>query len=325
MEPLTTVIVASLAAGTAAAAQEVATDAIKTAYAALKKLVIDRFGKKADVADALAKVEARPDSPGRKATLEEELEAAGAGRDPEVAQQARALLDLLHQQGLAPGASYHATVHGSGAIAQGQGATAAGERGVAIGGSVHDSTIVSGDDNVVVRQSGDVQVGGIRARRIEADNVVSGVQAQGVTPSEAADWVALAGAIQRGEISADEIVAGSVVSGLQFLSGAPPSTPGELRREVAALRTQVQQAVARGEIGSTGDAEDVQDALERAETELARPEPDGKRVTRQLDTVAAILTGAAQVAQAAGKVGLEIVKLAPVAAALYQLALAILR
>jgi len=40
-------------------------------------------------------------------------------------------------------------LHGSGAIAQGPGAVAAGERGVAIGGSVQGSTIITGDENQV--------------------------------------------------------------------------------------------------------------------------------------------------------------------------------
>ena len=51
-------------------------------------------------------------------------------------QQARALLDLLTQHGLEPSVSYHAELHGSGAIAQGPGAVAAGEGGVAVGGDV---------------------------------------------------------------------------------------------------------------------------------------------------------------------------------------------
>lgn len=45
--------------------------------------------------------------------------------------------------------SYHAEVHGSGAIAQGPGAVAAGERGVAIGGNVQGGVIVTGNNNEV--------------------------------------------------------------------------------------------------------------------------------------------------------------------------------
>jgi hypothetical protein len=221
--------------------------------------------------------------------------------------------------------SYHTELHGSGASAQGPGAVAAGERGVAVGGNVQGGVIVTGDGNVVGDGSSrHEQKGGIRAGRIEAENVVDGVQVQGGTSAGAGDLVELARAIQSGGITAGEIKAGNVVSGLQFLAGRPPETRGELRQEVAALRRQVEQAVAAGEFTSRGDAEDVTGALQAAETELNRPQPDGRRVARKLRSAAEVLTGAAEAATAARKVGVEIIRLAPVAAALYQLAQAIL-
>jgi hypothetical protein len=181
--------------------------------------------------------------------------------------------------------------------------------------------IITGDGNVIGDHSSSrVQKGGIRAGRIEAENVVDGVQMQGGAPDDAAQLVELAQAIQRGGITAGEIKAGNVVSGLQFLTGAPPETPADLQSEVTALRRQVAQAVADGEISSVGDAEDVTDALDKAEEELNKPEPSGKRVVRKLNAAAEILTGVAGTAQAARNVGLEVIRLAPVAAALSQLA-----
>lgn len=57
----------------------------------------------------------------------------------------------------------------------------------------------------------DRATGGIHARRrIDAQNVVSGVQIQG-DPQEAAAWVSIAQNIRRGTISADEIKATNVV------------------------------------------------------------------------------------------------------------------
>jgi hypothetical protein len=213
-----------------------------------------------------------------------------------------------------------ARVEGSGAVAQGDGAVAAGERGVAVGGDA-SGTVITGDGNVVGDHSSSrVQKGGIRAGRIEAENVVDGVQMEGGAPDDAAQLVELAQAIHRGGITAGEIKAGNVVSGLQFLTGAPPETPADLQREVTALRRQVAQAVADGEISSVGDAEDVTDALDKAEEELNKPEPSGKRVVRKLNAAAEILTGVAGTAQAARNVGLEVIRLAPVAAALSQLA-----
>ena len=205
--------------------------------------------------------------------------------------------------------SFHAEVHGGGAIAQGIGNTVVGPGGL----------IIKGDGNVVAHQ-GRVQTGGISAGRIEAENVVDGAQVQGAPAADAAQLVSLAKAIRRGGIEAREIQAGSVVSGLQWLAGRAPDTPEELRREVAALREQVEQAAAEGEIADPDEADDASDALAKAEQELAKPEPRGERVARHLDTVSQVLTRLAEVAQAAGQVSLEVIKLAPIAAALAQLA-----
>ena len=74
------------------------------------------------------------------------------------------------------------TVHADqgSAVAQGEGAVAVGDHAVAVGGDVRDSVVATGDGNVVVTgpQEGDqVQIGGpIQAERIQAQNVVSGVQ-----------------------------------------------------------------------------------------------------------------------------------------------------
>jgi predicted RNA-binding Zn ribbon-like protein len=183
---------------------------------------------------------------------------------------------------------------------------------------------ITGDGNVVGNKSSShVQKGGIHADRIEADNVVDGVQLQGGTPEMAANLIQAAKAIQRGGITAKEIKAGNVVSGLQFLTGKPPETQADLRAEVAALREQVQQAIAAGEVADAGDAEDVTDALAKTEAELEKSEPNGKRVVRHLESATDILTGVAESTAAARNIGWQIIKLAPLAAALAQLAQAI--
>jgi hypothetical protein len=142
-------IVAAVVAGAITATKDVAALAVKDGYAGLKALIVRKFGADSDVVDAVNGVEKKPDSKGRQETLKEELEAAQAGQDAEVVQQAGALLDLLKEHE----PSYYAQLHGSGAIAQGEGAVAAGERGVAVGGDVTGSTIVTGDSNVVGGQT----------------------------------------------------------------------------------------------------------------------------------------------------------------------------
>jgi hypothetical protein len=124
-------IVTALAAGAVAAEGEMAEKAVKDAYAGLKALVLDRLARKAEVDAAIRLLEQRPDSDGRKTALAEELAAAGAGNDGELAKAGQALLDLLEDGLLTAGSQ--ATVVGSGAVAQGARTVAAGAGGIAIG------------------------------------------------------------------------------------------------------------------------------------------------------------------------------------------------
>ena len=180
-----------------------------------------------------------------------------------------------------------AVIRGSGSVAQGAGAQAAGERAVVgrdIGGPVvtGDHSIGAGRDVILAPGSSRIQIGGgIQAGQIHAQNVASGVQVVGV-----------------------------------------PDGPdmAELRRQVAALREQLARAVAAGEMADPADAEDAHEALATAEQELAAPQPRGSRVVRRLAEVAEILTRGAEATEALGKAGTHIVKLAPIAATLYQVA-----
>ena len=146
MDPVT-IIVTALAAGAALAAKDVAAQAVKDGYAALKALIVRKFGEKADVAVAVEGVEKKPDSEARQAVLKEELDSAGAAQDTEMVKQAQALLDLLKEHGLAPGVTYHAELRGSGAVAQGPGAVAAGERGVAVSGDVKGGICIGSEEH----------------------------------------------------------------------------------------------------------------------------------------------------------------------------------
>jgi hypothetical protein len=74
---------------------------VKDAYAGLKGLVLRKLGKQGDVAGAVESVEKKPESAGHKQVLQEELTAAGAGRDQEVVDTATELLKLL--EGNSPG------------------------------------------------------------------------------------------------------------------------------------------------------------------------------------------------------------------------------
>ena len=145
--------------------------------------------------------------------------------------------------------------------------------------------------------------GSIRAKRIEAENIVSGVQIQGSDTQSAAALVQLAQAIRRGDIQADEIKARNLVSGLQYIADPTQTSVEEFQRELAALRERLEQAITAQEIPDPSDAADAKESLTTVEAELAKPQPNGSRVMRKLDEVCQILTRSAQAADAAGKIG----------------------
>src|SRR5205085_4589549 len=158
---------------------------------------------------------------------------------------------------------------------------------------------VSSEESIMTTNGN--EAGGIHARRIEADNVVSGVQMQGGDAQVASELVKLAQAIGRGEISAEEIKARNLVSGLQYIADPAHANVEDLRQELLALRTQLEQAIASHEFADPADAQDVQESLASAATELARSEPNGNRVLRKLDELSQIITRSAETADAAGK------------------------
>ena len=100
MDPVTIAIVAALGYIAAGAGQAVGNDA----YEKLKATLKQRFGDDSEVVKSAENLEAKPDSAGRKQTLQEEVETCGADRDPEVRQAAQELLDQLNAQ---PGGEQH--------------------------------------------------------------------------------------------------------------------------------------------------------------------------------------------------------------------------
>ena len=162
--------------------------------------------------------------------------------------------------------------------------------------------------------------GGIHARRIEAENVVSGVQMQGGDAQTASSLIHLAQSIRRGEIRAEEIKARNLVSGLQYIADPAQATVEDLRRELLALRTQLEEAIASQEFSDPADVEDATDSLATAEAELSKPQPNGHRVLRKLDELSQIITRTAETADAAGKLGAWVIRLAPLAATVWQVA-----
>jgi len=113
MDQITTAIVAGLG--------KLAEPAIKDAYNGLKTLIINRFGEKSNVVEAVEKLEQKPDSTGRRETLKEELSDANANHDEGIAKAAEILLQLLEKQPGGHDQNLQQTVHGDKNVFSGTG------------------------------------------------------------------------------------------------------------------------------------------------------------------------------------------------------------
>ena len=111
MDPITAAIVAALSAGALSGLTETSKTAITDAYARLKTLLTKKFGGESEVVHAVNGMEAKPESAGRQATLQEEVAAAKADQDQEVLQATQALLQLL--QASPEGGQHEQTATGS--------------------------------------------------------------------------------------------------------------------------------------------------------------------------------------------------------------------
>jgi hypothetical protein len=95
MDPITSTIVAALVAGAAAGSTKVAETAIVDGYNTLKATLKKKFGHDSDLAEAVEKLEQKPDSSGRQEVLQEEILIAQADQDPELQMLAEKLISAL--------------------------------------------------------------------------------------------------------------------------------------------------------------------------------------------------------------------------------------
>lgn len=81
-----TVIVTAVALGASAGVKDTAAQAVKDAYAGLKKLIVGRYQR------SVAEVEAKPESTPKRESLAEDLRDAGAAADAELLAAAREVI-----------------------------------------------------------------------------------------------------------------------------------------------------------------------------------------------------------------------------------------
>jgi hypothetical protein len=88
MDPVTTAIAAAVLT-------DLSKDTVKGSYKVLKDALKKRFGAESDLADAVDKLEKKPISEGRKATVQEEVSLGKVNDDPELIKLAQDLLKEL--------------------------------------------------------------------------------------------------------------------------------------------------------------------------------------------------------------------------------------
>ena len=98
MDPITTAIIAALTAGAAAGLTDVTKQVISDLYGQLKGLIHNKFGKDSQISKAIANIEEKPDSVGRRETLKEEVASAKVDQDPEIMKLAQQLVEQLKAQ-----------------------------------------------------------------------------------------------------------------------------------------------------------------------------------------------------------------------------------
>jgi pyrroline-5-carboxylate reductase len=98
MDPITTAIITALSAGAVAGLTDTVKTAVTDSYNKLKEQLTKKHGANSDVVQAIEKLEARPESQGRKETLTEEIVAAKAEQDEEILATAKLIFTLVKPQ-----------------------------------------------------------------------------------------------------------------------------------------------------------------------------------------------------------------------------------
>ncbi len=126
--------------------------------------------------------------------------------------------------------------------------------------------------------------GSIKANRINAKNVVKGVQVQGEVPDGLGALKGLANACG-GDIEASEINAENIVSGLQVLSEKRPDSIEAFSKQLAELGALVEQLKTAEPDTAPQDVVEIAEYLAKSETELGASAPNASRISRWLQNI----------------------------------------
>ena len=95
MDPITTAILAAIAAGAISGVTKVGEQVVADAHNKLKDLLGKKFGAKSKVVKAVKDLEANPKSEARKAVLKEEVAIAKVAQDKDLLKAAQELLAVI--------------------------------------------------------------------------------------------------------------------------------------------------------------------------------------------------------------------------------------
>ncbi len=95
MDPITTAILAAIAAGAIAGTTKIGEQVLVDAYGKLKELLGKKFGQKSKVVKAVKELEANPKSTARKEVVKEEVTACKADQDKDLLQAAQVLIKTV--------------------------------------------------------------------------------------------------------------------------------------------------------------------------------------------------------------------------------------
>ncbi len=141
-----------------------------------------------------------------------------------------------------------------------------------------------------------------------------------------------------GNLTAENIVTGGHQTNVQYgdrvtqIGSSGPVTAGTssggdveatregFKQQLAELQTHLAQAIEADEFEDDYEAEDAKTALARVAEQAAGDSPASDKITGQLERATTILTKSSDTAQAAGKLGSAVIKLAPMAMTLKELA-----
>jgi hypothetical protein len=110
MDPITTAIVAALAAG-------LVSSVVKDAYAGLKSLITHKLGSESEVAKSINDLEANPKSRGRAIVLSEQVAETQAASDADIMAAVNKLVEALAKERTAGASGVHIQATMSGRIA----------------------------------------------------------------------------------------------------------------------------------------------------------------------------------------------------------------